>query len=247
MKKKLYRVAAFMLMLFIAVLWSITYLGKNSKKSEEHTVAEKYDGNNDSFYDESHIMEKDDFMKYQVKAIGETVTFHSHRGQKVNLTVLKCDVYDSIPEEYMDYVKKQRKHGVDEYLFINHMSYEEFAASNPVVIDLTLQTDLNYPDIFFKNNDFNFYFFDDGRQIGGPTLIYNDYMTFLDINMANRVEQDQACGIFTFEGDNKVFHLLYACSREDYEAGNIVMANYQVDVYLLQKNFNEQYAIKITG
>lgn len=246
MKKKIYRVTAFMLLLLIAALWGVTYFGENSTKSEEHTVEQKYDGNNDSFYDESHIMEKDDFMKYQVKEIGETVTFYNYMG-KVHLTVLKCDIYDSIPEKYMDYVKKQRKHGVDEYLFINQMSYEEFALSESVIIDLTLETNLNYPNFFVKNSDFNLYFFDDGRYIAGPTVIYNDYMTFLDINMTNRVEQEEACGIFTFEGNNKVFHLLYACSREDYEAGNIVMANYQVDVYLLQKNFNKQYAIKITG
>lgn len=239
-RKIIYRISlAVLLAVFSAVIFYLQYEHKTdgAKSYEDKDIsASASNPDNSDIYDiQWGKIDMDEFKKTQIKKVGEKVTFR-HLDSRTDLIALKCDIYDSIPDKYMYDIKNQRKMGVDDYLFSYKIPYEEFEERGLMLLDLTMETSLSYPDYFIRSGGFSMYV--DNKLIGNPTLIFTDNLTFLDMNGRYRIEPDEFCGAFTFEGENKVFHMVYVCKKEDYETKRIAIANYDPQIYEKFKDRN---------
>lgn len=232
-KKIIYRISlAVLTAAFAAVIFYINYERKTddakSYGNDDISISASGSDNSDIYDVQWGKMDMDEYKETQIKKVGEKVTFRNYYG-RTDLTALKCDIYDSIPDEYMYDIKNQRKMGVDDYMFSYKIPYEEFEERGLMLLDITMETSLSYPDFFIRSGGFSIYV--DNKLIGNPTLIFTDNLTFLDMTGKHRIEPDEFCGAFTFEGENKVFHMVYVCKKEDYETKRIAIANYDPQIY----------------
>lgn len=252
MEKKIYR---YMAMLLAALAIGMGYFKYFRHKDEtllrgiKNRVNRAYDANDETYYDKWHIMSSSDFVKAQIKGIGEKVTYHCRIEKSAQLSLLKCDVYDHIPARYMDNLQVHEGNGVEDYLYINHVvpdknniSYEELDFGGLVLIDLTLESSLSYPDAHY-NSEFVLYS-GSNEKIENGTLIFDENIIFLGMDGRNR--QDKYIGAFALDDSNRTFHLIYVCKKEVYEAGGLALANYDLAVFVSsKKNDNMHWQIKL--
>lgn len=252
MKKRIYRYAA---VLLAALAIGMGYFKYFRHKDDtvlagiKNNVCRAYDDSDETYYNNWHIMSSSDFSKAQIKGIGEKVTYYYRVGKSAQLSLLKCDVYDHIPVQYMDNLQVHEGNGVEDYLYINHIisdknniSYEELDFSGLILIDLTLESSLSYPDAYY-NNEFVLYS-GSNEKIENGTLIFDENIIFLGVDGRNR--QNKYIGAFALDDSSRTFHLIYVCKKEVYEAGGLALANYDLAAYISsKKNDNKNWQIKL--